>query len=143
MTTKTCLIVEDSALIREVAARIVKDLGFEATEAATSNDGLARCREAKPDIVLLDWDLPSLAALEFLRGVGEFDEAARPPIVLCATENDVQQFALAKAAGAAFHVMKPFDAQSIGEAFADAGVIARSEIPKLTPTAQPRDRAAS
>ncbi len=136
---KTCLIVEDSALIREIAVRIVKELGFKAKEADTAEKGVALAREEKPDIVLLDWDLPTLGALDFLRGVGEMPAEARPPIVLCATENDPQQFKLAKAAGAAFHVMKPFDLQTIGDAFAEAGVIAKTDIPK---TAQP-GRAAS
>lgn len=136
---KTCLIVEDSALIREIAVRIVKDLGFEAKEAGTADRAAAQVRDAKPDIVLLDWDLPALGALDFLRGVGELEADARPPIVLCATEHDPQQFKLAKAAGAGFHVMKPFDVQTIASAFADAGVIAKSAIPKTAP----RDRAAS
>ncbi|MEQ8935951.1 MAG: response regulator, partial [Amphiplicatus sp.] len=136
---KTCLIVEDSALIREIAARIVKELGFEAKEAERADQAIAQVRDAKPDIVLLDWDLPTLGALDFLRGAGELEADARPPIVLCATENDPEQFKLAKAAGAAFHVMKPFDVHTIGAAFADAGVIAKTDIPK---TAQ-SDRAAS
>lgn len=125
---KTCLIVEDSALIREVAARIVKDLGLAAHEADSAEAALASMREARPDVVLLDWDLPTLAALDFLRGAAEL-EGARPPIVLAATEYDHQQFALAKAAGAAFHVLKPYDATVVGEAFAEAGVIAAGAVP--------------
>ncbi|MEQ8178516.1 MAG: response regulator [Amphiplicatus sp.] len=131
---KTCLIVEDSALIREIAVRIVRDLGFEAREAETADVATAQIRDARPDIVLLDWDLPMLGALDFLRGVGELEADARPPIVLCATENDPEQFKLAKAAGAAFHVMKPFDVYTISGAFVDAGVIAKSDIPKTAQT---------
>ena len=52
-------------------------------------------------MVLLDWDLPSMGALDFLRGVGNMPEEEKPAIILCATENDPQQFTLAKAAGAA------------------------------------------
>ena len=81
------------------------------------------CRAEMPDAVFLDWDLPSLSALDFLRGVGELAPEARPAIVLCATENDHQQFTLAKAAGAAHHILKPMDKTSVSEILAEIGVL--------------------
>ncbi|MBB5519157.1 response regulator [Amphiplicatus metriothermophilus] len=123
MAMKTCLIVEDSALIREIAARIVRELGFEPREASSADDAVALCAQSKPDVVLLDWDLPGLGALDFLRGVGGLEAEARPTIVLCATEHDPQQFALAHAAGVAGHLMKPFDARLIAEKFVELGLI--------------------
>ncbi|MCB2112770.1 MAG: response regulator [Parvularculaceae bacterium] len=120
---KTCLIVEDSSLIREIALRILTDLEIEAKESETAADALDACRAAKPDVVLLDWDLPSFGALDFLRGLAEFAQEQRPTIVLCATENDPQQFTLARAAGAGHHVLKPFDRATIATKFAEIGVI--------------------
>lgn len=120
---KSCLIVEDSDLIREVAARIVKDLGLEPLEASHPAAAVEACRQSLPDVIMLDWDLPKLGALDVLRGVGALECEARPAIVLLATENDPQQFMLAKAAGAAHHVLKPFDRHSIAEALVEAGVI--------------------
>ncbi len=64
-----------------------------------------------------------LGALDFLRGVAEFEPEKRPAIVLCATENDPQQFTLAKAAGAAHYLLKPFDRQSIEAKMTEIGVI--------------------
>ena len=114
---KTCLIVEDSEIIREITARIVADLGLEPVEAANAAAALETAREKSPHVVFLDWDLPSMGALDFLRGAATL--GARPPIVLCATENDPQQFALAKAAGAAFHVLKPYDRQVVANVLAE------------------------
>lgn len=120
---KTCLIVEDSSVIREIALRILSDLKVAARESETAVAALDYCRQTKPDVVLLDWDLPSLGALDFLRGVAQLPLEQRPVIVLCATENDPQQFTLAKAAGAAHYLLKPFDRQSIEAKLAEIGVV--------------------
>ncbi len=120
---KTCLILEDSDLIREIAMRIMKEVGVEPREAESAAKGLDMCRAEKIDAVMLDWDLPAMGALDFLRGAGEFEAAARPAIILCATENDPQQFTLAKAAGAAHYLLKPFDQGSVAAKFAEIGLI--------------------
>jgi two-component system chemotaxis response regulator CheY len=128
---KSVVIIEDSKVVREIAARIVRDLGLEPRECETAESAVAACRAKKPDAVLLDWDLPSLSALDFLRGVGEFAPDQRPVIVLCATENDHQQFALAKGAGAAHYILKPFDAGAIAAKFVEIGVVERSaDLPR-------------
>ncbi|MEL7487587.1 MAG: response regulator [Pseudomonadota bacterium] len=118
----SCLIVDDSDVIREISVRIVRALGLDPIEATNAPDGVEACADKKPGVVLLDWDLPSLGALDFLRGVAAMDEKDRPAIVLCATENDPQQFTLAKAAGAEYHVLKPFDEEVVAAVFAEIGL---------------------
>lgn len=120
---KTCLIVDDSEVIREIAVRIVTDLGVDASEAENAAAAINHCREHKPNAVLLDWDLPSMGALDFLRGAGELPPDQKPEIILCSTENDPQQFTLAKAAGAAHHILKPFDKTSIAQKLQEVGLL--------------------
>lgn len=120
---KNVIVVEDSTLMREICVRILKELGVETREAATPVAAVEMCREKKPDAVLLDWDLPLLGALDFLRGVGAFEPADRPVIVLIATENDHQQFTLARAAGAAHHILKPFDVATLEAKLSEIGVL--------------------
>ncbi|MAW80517.1 MAG: two-component system response regulator [Parvularcula sp.] len=120
--SKTCLIVDDSELIREIAERIILDLGLEAEGAADAAAAIEICREKKPAAVFLDWDLPSMGALDFLREAASL-EGERPAIILCATENDHQQFTLAKAAGAAHHILKPFDKGAVAAKLAEIGII--------------------
>lgn len=132
---KNCLIVEDSALLREISVRILKDIGVETREVATAAEGVEACKARKPDAVLLDWDLPQFGALDFLKGVGAFEADQRPVIVLIATENDHQQFTLARAAGAAHHILKPFDADTLKAKLAEIGLV--------EPGAAPQNRAAS
>jgi two-component system chemotaxis response regulator CheY len=122
---KSCLVVEDSAVVRQIAVRIVQGMGMTTREAASAAEGVELCKAERPDVVLLDWDLPSMAALDFLRGVGSFEPDKRPVIILCATEHDPQQFVLAKAAGAAHYILKPFDKETIAAKFAEIGVVER------------------
>ena len=74
-------------------------------------------------MVILDWDLPSLGALDFLGGVGALDAEKRPNIILCATENDPQQFKPAKVAGAEHHMLKPFNKDILTAKLAEIGYI--------------------
>lgn len=120
--SKTCLVVDDSELIREIAIRIISDLGLEAEGVDNASAAIEFCREKNPAAVFLDWDLPSMGALDFLRGAASLD-GGKPAIVLCATENDHQQFILAKAAGAAHHILKPFDKGVIANKLAEIGLI--------------------
>ena len=68
---KHCLVVDDSDVIREIAIRIVTDLGVDAEGALNAADAVEHCKETRTDAVILDWDLPSMGALDFLRGAAE------------------------------------------------------------------------
>ena len=131
---KTCLVLEDSELIREIASRILKELAVTPQEAESAAKGLDQCRASKVDAVMLDWDLPAMGALDFLRGAAELPAEQKPVIILCATENDPQQFTLAKAAGAAHYLLKPFDKASVGAKLAEIGII---EGASVAPAARP------
>lgn len=120
---KTCLVIDDSDVIREIAVRIVTDLGMSVEQSANPASAVEVCADHEISCVLLDWDLPSMGALDFLRDAADLPEDRRPVIIICATENDPQQFTLAKAAGAAHHVLKPFDRAAIETAFSEAGLI--------------------
>ena len=54
---KTCLIVDDSRVVRKVAARIVRDLKFDVLEAGDGADAMRQCRQKMPDAILLDWNI--------------------------------------------------------------------------------------
>ena len=66
---KTCLIVDDSKVIRMVARRILEGLSFATREAADGQEAVDRCREAMPDAVLLDWNMPVMNGLEAARAI--------------------------------------------------------------------------
>lgn len=129
---KTCLVLEDSELIREIASRILKELAVAPSEAESAAKALDQCRASKIDAVMLDWDLPAMGALDFLRGAAELSAEQKPVIILCATENDPQQFTLAKAAGAAHYLLKPFDKDSVAAKLAEIGLIEGASVAPAT-----------
>ncbi|RIK98649.1 MAG: two-component system response regulator [Proteobacteria bacterium] len=120
---KTCLIVDDSSVIRKVARRILEGLDFEILEAEDGAKALAICQNGLPDAVLLDWNMPVMDGYEFLRNLRRMPDGERPKVVFCTTENDVAHIARALHAGANEYIMKPFDREIMTAKFHEVGLI--------------------
>lgn len=120
---KRCLIVDDSRVVRKVVSRIVQDLKFETVEAGDGAKALDHCREQMPDAVLLDWNMPVMNGLDFLRALRREEGGGAPVVVFCTTENDSEHIGEAIRSGANEYIMKPFDADIIESKFAEAGLI--------------------
>ena len=120
---KTCLIVDDSRVIRMVARRILEALGFDIAEAADGAEALAFCRAAMPDAVLLDWRMPVMDGLEFLQALRREPGGSAPRVVFCTTENEPDRIREALAAGADEYIMKPFDGDIIEAKFSEVGLV--------------------
>jgi two-component system chemotaxis response regulator CheY len=119
---KTCLVVDDSRVIRKVARRIVEGLGYEVAEAADGGEALAWCRAAMPTAILLDWNMPAMNGLEFLHELRRQPGGEAPTVVFCSVENDPARIREAVDAGAAEYIMKPFDSDIIAAKFEQAGL---------------------
>lgn len=120
---RTCLIVDDSRIIRKVARRIVEDLGFDVCEAADGAEALAYCRAEMPAAVLLDWRMPVMDGLAFLRQLRVEPGGRDCKVLLCTVENEVDRIREALDAGADEYVMKPFDSDILESKLAEAGLI--------------------
>jgi two-component system, chemotaxis family, chemotaxis protein CheY len=120
---KTCLIVDDSSIIRKVARRILEDLEFQISEAENGEQAVASCRRALPDAILLDWNMPKMDGYDFLRALRRLPGGERPKVVFCTTENDVAHIARALQAGANEYIMKPFDRDIVEAKFQEIGLI--------------------
>jgi two-component system chemotaxis response regulator CheY len=120
---KTCLIVDDSSVIRKVARRILEGLDFQIAEAADGQEALEACRDKMPDAVLLDWNMPRMDGYEFLRMLRRLPDGDRPKVVFCTTENDVAHIARALHAGANEYIMKPFDREIVEAKFQEVGLL--------------------
>ncbi len=120
---KTCLVVDDSSVIRKVARRILEGLDFRIVEAEDGEKALAVCRQGLPDAVLLDWNMPVMDGYEFLRHLRLLPGGDQPKVVFCTTENDVAHIARALHAGANEYIMKPFDSEIMTAKFQEVGLI--------------------
>ena len=106
---KSCLVVDDSSVIRKVARRILEDLDFRCRRPRTARSALDACHDTMPDGILLDWNLPVMSGIEFLAALRGIKGGSRPKVVFCTSENDVGQIARAMRAGADDYMLKPFD----------------------------------
>jgi two-component system chemotaxis response regulator CheY len=120
---KTCLIVDDSSVIRKVARRILEGLEFKISEAEDGEEALNVCRAQMPDAILLDWNMPKVDGYEFLRMLRRLPQGDKPKVVFCTTENDVAHIARALHAGANEYIMKPFDREIVESKFQEVGLI--------------------
>jgi two-component system, chemotaxis family, chemotaxis protein CheY len=120
---KTCLIVDDSSIIRKVARRILEALEFQILEADNGEQAFETCRRELPDAILLDWNMPKLDGYDFLRMLRRLPGGERPKVVFCTTENDVAHIARALQPGANEYIMKPFDKDIVEEKFQEIGLI--------------------
>ena len=126
---KTCLVVDDSSVIRKVARRILENLEFSVSEAEDGQQALESCRRGMPDTILLDGNMPVMDGYDFLKAFRRLPDGGRPRVVFCATENEIAQIARAFHAGANDYMMKPFDTDMLSAKFVDA---------EATPAALPR-----
>ncbi|MEO5939175.1 MAG: response regulator [Sphingomonas sp.] len=110
---KTCLVVDDSKVIRKVARHILETLNFEVSEAADGREALDSCLSSVPDVILLDWNMPVMSGMDFLRALRDTALASRPKVVFCTTENGMAYIRAAIDAGADEYVMKPFDRETL------------------------------
>lgn len=120
---KSCLVVDDSKVIRMVARRILQEFDFAISEAENGEQALTACRSEMPDAILLDWNMPVMNGLDFLRSLRASEGGSRPKVVFCTTENDMDHIRQAISAGADEYIMKPFDRDILAAKFAQVGLI--------------------
>jgi two-component system chemotaxis response regulator CheY len=121
--SRTCLVVDDSRVVRKVARRILEANGFDVTEAEDGQKALETCRQTMPDCVLLDWNMPVVDGISFLRNLRSEFGPDKPPVVFCTTENDMDHIEQAITAGAQEYIMKPFDEEILIGKFSQVGLL--------------------
>lgn len=117
------LIVDDSRAARALIGRIMRELDFDVIEAAQGCEGLERLEAIGPfDVVLVDWNMPEMNGLDFVRAVRRDTRHASLPIVMCTSETEISQVVVALEAGASEYIMKPFSVDVVREKLALLGV---------------------
>jgi len=119
------LIVDDSTTMRMILKAHLKKLGFEVTEAVNGRDALDRLKAmATADLVMVDWNMPVMDGLEFVRAVRTEIAYAALPMMMVTTNTDRAHVSEALEAGANEYIMKPFTADMIREKLELLGLIA-------------------
>lgn len=120
---KTCLIVDDSVVVRKLARMMVEDMGFDCTEVGDGQKALDFCVQLLPDVILLDWNMPVMNGMEFMAALRDMPGGQDVKIIFCTTENEMGAIKTALAAGADEYIMKPFDNDILESKFREVGVL--------------------
>jgi two-component system, chemotaxis family, chemotaxis protein CheY len=120
---RICLVVDDSRVVRKIARRILEAHGYTVAEAGDGQQALEACRLQMPDCVLLDWNMPVMNGLDFLKNLRAEYGPDNPPVVFCTTETDMSSIEQAISNGAQEYIMKPFDEEILLGKFAQVGLL--------------------
>lgn len=111
------MVVDDSRAIRLILTRTLKELGFDVCQAASGDEALTMLatESAQMSFVLVDWNMPGISGLEFVRQARCNPATASLPLVMVTTETEIEQMVTALQAGANEYVMKPFTREIIAD----------------------------
>lgn len=110
------LVIDDSRAMRRIISGLLTEAGFEVLEAGNGQEALdALAAGERVELALVDWNMPVLDGLEFVKRVRGDDAHARMKIMMVTTETGVGEMTEALDAGADEYVMKPFSSEVIME----------------------------
>ncbi len=106
---KTVLIVEDVDDISKILSLRLEMHGYSYILASNGSEGLARIREERPDLVLLDIRMPDFNGFDLLNAMFADDEICDIPVIMCTASAEADTEARCLQLGAKFYITKPFD----------------------------------
>jgi len=108
------LVIDDSRAMRLILGGTLKQLGYEVLEAGNGQEALDRIRDhGKPDVAMVDWNMPVMSGMEFVKAVRADASLDSLPLVMVTTETEMDQVASALEAGVNEYVMKPFTREAL------------------------------
>jgi two-component system chemotaxis response regulator CheY len=119
------LLVDDSKTMRNIQKAVLTQLGHsDVHEACDGQDALSKVGAIKPDLILVDWNMPNMDGLTFVKAYRQSNKTT--PMIMVTTEAEKSRVIEAIKAGVNNYVVKPFTpdllSQRIGETLAKAGV---------------------
>mgnify|MGYP003347687841 CR=1 FL=1 len=110
------LVVDDSTTMRRIIANTLKKLGYEdIAEAGDGTEGLQAVSQAKPGLILTDWNMPKMDGREFVRSLRTLPDMAAVPVLMVTTHAEKSDVVLALQAGVNDYVVKPFTPEILKE----------------------------
>lgn len=106
---KIAMVVDDSKIVRKVTQKILESLEYSVVEAENGHMALDVFAQHHPSLIMLDWHMPEMNGLEFLKALRARDDGKDAVVIFCTTVTDFSHIQEAMLAGANEYVMKPFD----------------------------------
>ncbi len=108
------LVIDDAKAMRIILKQIIQSIGGQVEEAGNGKEGLDKLKSmGQVDLVLVDWNMPEMNGLDFVRAVRSDINYRKLPIMMVTTETEASQMGKALAAGANEYVTKPFTKDTI------------------------------
>lgn len=110
------LVIDDSKAMRIIIGGILKQIGFQVTEAGNGSEALEQLRQlGKADLAMVDWNMPVMNGFDFVCAVRAEPAWEAMRMIMVTTETEMSQIVKAIEAGANEYVMKPFTKDMIRE----------------------------
>jgi two-component system, OmpR family, phosphate regulon response regulator PhoB len=104
------LVIDDDSDLMNVLSAMLRGFGFDVSGAFSAEEAFDLLRKSKPNLVVLDWNLPGMSGLDFCRRLRRDHALARLPVLFLTAHSSTQDVVAAFAAGADDFVSKPFRA---------------------------------
>jgi len=102
------LVIEDDIAIRDMLCFSLRHSGFECDSVSDAEKGLAWLSNQQPDLILLDWMLPGIDGIEFIRRLRAVESWARIPVIMLTAKGESEDMVKGLSVGADDYVNKPF-----------------------------------
>ncbi|GAA3631238.1 MULTISPECIES: response regulator [Kineosporia] len=120
------LVVDDSRVMRTILTKLLTNLNFDVVQAGDGAEALAALDAgARPEVALVDWNMPVMDGLTFIKKVRQNPEYRDVVLMMVTTESEQNNIVRALAAGAHEYVIKPFTDEVIAEKLEMLGLIER------------------
>jgi len=108
---KTVLVVDDSRIMRNIVKNYFSDMSIpcQYLEAADGNEALETILKQRIDLVLLDWNMPKLSGIDFLKKVRGIEKFRKLPIIMVTSEAAKYNVIEALKMGATDYIVKPIN----------------------------------
>lgn len=111
--SKTILIVDDSASLRQVVTMTLKSAGYGVIEACDGKDALAKLTGERVHLIISDVNMPNMDGITFLKEVKKNPQYRFTPVIMLTTEGSDDKKRLGQEAGAKAWMVKPFQPQQM------------------------------
>ena len=110
------MVVDDSRSMRRIIKSALKRIGLtDVVEASNGVEAIQHFGDGIPDLILLDWNMPKMNGIEFLKRIKAHDKLKEIPVIMVTSEGRSGEVKEALEAGAANYVVKPFEPQDLAE----------------------------
>jgi twitching motility two-component system response regulator PilH len=113
MPIKTILVVDDSPTERYFLTDLLRKNGFDVVAAETGEDGVAKAKLEKPDLILMDVVMPGLNGFQATRMLSRDPATQAIPVIMCTTKNQDTDRVWGLRQGAIDYLVKPIVAEEL------------------------------